>query len=142
MQICTSIDIDAPVERVWAILVDFENYPGWNPLTVKIKGDPEVGHEVTLYAMLGGRCMKRKHCISRVEPNQALCWTIVSNRPWLMRGERCQQLEDLGNGRCRYTNDERVEGLASIPVALLYKAKISRALDQLGEALKQQAENA
>lgn len=27
----TSIDVEAPVNRVWEILTAFESYPDWNP---------------------------------------------------------------------------------------------------------------
>lgn len=140
MQILTSIEIDAPVETVWAHLVDFAAYPEWNPLTVAVEGQPEVDAVVKLEVMLGGKKIRRSHVISRVDAPTALCWTIRTRKPWLMRGERCQALEDLGNGRCRYSSDERVEGLSSWLVAMFYKGTLRRALEDVGEALKGRAE--
>ena len=92
MRIQTSIDIDAPCEKVWAILVDFPNYEAWNPLTVKVKGEAKVDAVVKLHVQLGGQRMVRSHVISRVDENEALCWTIRTRQPWLMRGERCQTI--------------------------------------------------
>ena len=33
------IEIAAPPTAVWAILMDFDRYPEWNPFIVKISGD-------------------------------------------------------------------------------------------------------
>ena len=141
MRIQTSIDIDAPAEKVWAILVDFPTYEKWNPLTVKVKGEARVEEVVKLHVQLGGQRMVRSHVISRVDANEALCWTIRTRQPWLMRGERCQTLTSLENGGCRYDNDERVEGLASVFIRLFFTGKIRAALEQVGEGLKERAEN-
>ncbi len=39
----TEVEIDAPVERVWEIMTDFEAFPDWNPFIKKMRGDLEVG---------------------------------------------------------------------------------------------------
>ena len=141
MRVTTTIDIDASASAVWDILVDFSQYPAWNPLTVRVEGVPGVDEVVKLHVDLGGRIMVRKHVVSRVDAPTALCWTIRTRRPWLMRGERCQRIEPRGDGRCRYINDERVDGLASYLVALTFKRVIRRALERTGEALKDRAES-
>jgi len=141
MRITTQIEINAPAEKVWAILVDFPNYEAWNPLTVKVKGEAKVDEVVKLHVQLGGQRMVRSHVISRVDENEALCWTIRTRQPWLMRGERCQTITPLDDGRCRYSNDERVEGLSSLIVGLFFSGKIRGSLEQVGEQLKERAEN-
>ena len=141
MRITTSTDIQAPVEKVWSILKDFDSYPEWNPLTVKVRGELKVDEVVKLHVQLGGQRMVRKHIISRVVENEALCWTIRSKQPWLMRGERCQRLTALEDGGCRYENDERVEGLSSILVSLFFAGKIKSALEAVGDKLKERAES-
>ena len=39
----TEIVIDAPPEDVWAVLMDTEKYPEWNPVFVEVDGTFEVG---------------------------------------------------------------------------------------------------
>jgi hypothetical protein len=140
MVIRTAIDIEAPVATVWDILIDFESYEAWNPLTRRIEGVAVVDEVVKLHVDLGGKRLVRNHVISRVDEREALCWTIRTKKPWLMRGERSQTLEDLGGGRCRYCNEERVDGLASYIVALTYQGKIRRGIESVGRALKERAE--
>ena len=37
-EIKTEILIKAPIEKIWAVLVDFSNYSEWNPFIRKIEG--------------------------------------------------------------------------------------------------------
>ncbi len=141
MRIETVTEIHAPVAVVWAILIDFAAYPEWNPLTVQVHGEPRFGEVVRLHVDMGGKPMVRKHEISRVDAEAALCWTIRTRRPWLMRGERCQTLEATGPDHTLYHNDERVEGLVGPLVQLTYGRKIRTALEAVGAALKERAEN-
>ncbi len=39
----TEIVIDAPPEEVWAVLMDTEKYPEWNPVFVEVDGTFEAG---------------------------------------------------------------------------------------------------
>ena len=72
MRIQTEIEIDAPAEEVFSILMDFDKYPEWNPLTVRIDGVAEVDEVLKLHVLLGGKKMVRKHIVSRVDPPEAL----------------------------------------------------------------------
>ncbi len=139
MVLTTSIDIAAPPEVVWETLADFSTYADWNPLTPRVDGSLDVGETVTLTVRLGGNKMKRKHTLSRAD-GTALCWTIQSGAPWLIRGERCQTLTDLGDGTTRYENEERVEGLVGPLVKLTYGRTIQSALEAVGEGLKAHVE--
>src|SRR4029450_13975460 len=50
--ISATIDIDAPPERVWEVLVDFSAYPEWNPFMREVRGRAEAG--ARLGVRLGG----------------------------------------------------------------------------------------
>ena len=141
MLIATEIEIAASAEGVLSILVDFDSYSDWNPLVYRIQGTPTVDEVVKLYVNLGSQKLKRKHVISRVDSNEALCWTIQTQRPWLMRGERCQTLEVLDANRCVYRNEERVEGLSSLLVSAFFRGKIKAGIEACSLSLKQRAES-
>ena len=42
----TEIEIDAPVDRVWATFSDFGQWPEWNPFAVSLKGRVAVGEKL------------------------------------------------------------------------------------------------
>jgi hypothetical protein len=108
-----------------------------------VDGRLAVGEVVTLHVDLGGYETVRKHVVSRVDADRALCWTIRTRRPWLMRGERCQTLEDLGDGRTAYCNDEQVHGVASWFVVWLgVHRRIRAGIEAVGVALKVRCEGA
>ena len=42
----SEIQIDAPAERVWKLLTDFDSYPQWNPFIRNIGGLPAPGERL------------------------------------------------------------------------------------------------
>ena len=53
--ISTSIEIEAPPERVWGVLVDLPSYGAWNPFIVEAAGDVVPGSTIALRMALPGR---------------------------------------------------------------------------------------
>jgi uncharacterized protein YndB with AHSA1/START domain len=47
-ELVSSVDIAAPAERVWEVLVDFAAFPVWNPFITKAEGRLEIGGRLTL----------------------------------------------------------------------------------------------
>lgn len=141
MEIRTAIEIDAPAHDVWSILVNLEQYEEWNPLTVAAVGELVVGAPIRLYVKLGFLRMVRTHVISRIAIDAALCWRISNPLTWLIRGERCQTVEALAENRCRYRNVERIDGILSPIIKVLFGHSIRKALESVGVSLKHRAEN-
>jgi hypothetical protein len=56
----TSVRINAPIETVWAILIDFPAYETWNPYMVKIEGEAQAGANILVHSLpvQGGKVMK------------------------------------------------------------------------------------
>jgi uncharacterized protein YndB with AHSA1/START domain len=44
-----TVDIAAPAELVWSVLIDLERYPQWNPFTVKVESSLRLGEPVNLF---------------------------------------------------------------------------------------------
>ena len=136
MRIVTELRIDAPPEEVWAALSDLSTYPSWNPFTPKITGRLEVGTNVRLHVVLGGRKLVRSHQVSALDPPTRLCWTIITPMAWLIRGERCQSVEPHPDGGCVYRNDEQVHGLVGPMVGAFFASMIRAGLDEASAGLK------
>ena len=140
MIIETSIAVHAATEDVWSVLVDFERYEEWNPLTPRVDGMPRAGEVVTLSVSLLGLRMTRLHRISRVESPHMLAWTIESRFGWWLRGERRQFLEVSADGGCIYRNEEEICGLGSLFVKLFLGRVLRRSLEAVGLGLKRRVE--
>ena len=52
-RIATVIDIDAPAEAIWRVLVNFPAYPDWNPF-LRISGEAKVGARLEVTAQPEG----------------------------------------------------------------------------------------
>ena len=50
----TEIDIYAPPNKVWNLLIDFENYPNWNPYLRHISGPLTIGTKLKVSAHPSG----------------------------------------------------------------------------------------
>ena len=47
-ELVSSIDIAAPAERVWEVLIDFDAFPTWHPFITSAEGTVQVGGRLTL----------------------------------------------------------------------------------------------
>ena len=135
-----SIDIEAPVQRVWEILVDVERYGEWNPFTTRVDTSLEVGSSVDLYVTLGPFRLKQPELIQDVVPTSLLAWGMTMGARWLLKTRREQRLEPLGDSRCRYTTTDAFTGVLTPLVVLLFGGLIRRGFNAMALALKERAE--
>jgi uncharacterized protein YndB with AHSA1/START domain len=69
----TEIDINAPAERVWQLLTDFDSYPEWNPFIRWVRGYPQIGERLEVRIQpSGARGMTFRPTVRSVEPNRRL----------------------------------------------------------------------
>jgi hypothetical protein len=47
----TSIDIGAPLDRIWSVLTNYAAYHNWNPYIVRIEGEAVAGETVIVHSM-------------------------------------------------------------------------------------------
>ena len=134
------VEIEAPAERVWDILVDFERYGEWNPFTTRVDATLEIGAPVMLYVRLGWLKRKQPERIESVEPPHLLAWGTTMGHPVLLSALREQRVEALGERRCRYSTTDATTGLLTPLVALLFGRLIRQGFNDMAAALKTRAE--
>jgi hypothetical protein len=139
--------IDAPIERVWEIIIDFDRYPEWNPLNRFFRLDTraEVGQTVTFgpswgpyhEATLPDADFTQCETLTVWEENCCLAYAVIS---YCFNAERAQHISPLDAGRTRYQTYERMSGIIKPFVRRLYGARIVAGFTANGIALKQRAE--
>jgi hypothetical protein len=137
----TQIEINAPAERVWSLLMDFPSYPRWNPFIRSIDGNPMVGQSLNvLIQPPGSKAMRFRPTVLKVEPNREFRWKGKLLVPGLFDGEHYFQLEPKPGGGLVFRQGEMFSGLL-VP---LLKRSLDGATRQgfiaMNEALGREAE--
>ena len=136
------IEIDAPPERVWAVLTDFAAYPEWNPFIRRISG--EVREDAKLEVLIeppGARATTFKPTVRAVRANRELRWLGRLVLPGVFDGEHVLQIEPMDGDRSRFVQSERFSGLL-VGVVKGTLAKTEEGFEQMNVALKARVEAA
>jgi hypothetical protein len=137
----TTLAIAASAETVWAILIDFERYPEWNPSLPSITGDLSAGSTVALTLAMPGRpSPKVKAKLLEVSPPRRLTWHGNAGADWLFAGDREFLIEPQDDGTVLFTHVENVRGALFPLFRLVMGDAIHRHHDGLNAALKARAE--
>jgi hypothetical protein len=136
------IEIDAPPERVWAVVSDFAAYAEWNPFIRRISGELIEGARLEVrIEPPGGRAATFKPTVRAVEAQRELRWLGRLVLPGIIDGEHSLLIEPLDGGRSRFVQSERFTGLL---VGLVggTLAKTETGFEQMNDALKARVEQA
>lgn len=111
-QIETQVNIEAPAERIWTLLMDFERYPKWNPFIRHIEGRPEVGEKLRVEVQpTGGRAMSFEPQVLLVQTAHEFRWKGQFFVPGLFDGEHYFLLRREGDHQTMLIHGERFSGL-------------------------------
>ena len=142
----SEIEINAPAQKIWNIIIDFEHYPEWNTFTPRLGVKRiVVGEEFTLDCqMTEKQLLKDEHEAFLVyEPEKyKISWgtSRTRGRPGI-KSFRWQICEPLDDRRTHFINYEEFHGVLAPVVNLLYSKKLQRAYDRYCQALKKRAES-
>ena len=140
--------IEAPIEVVWAVVLDLDAYPAWNPFVVRIDrpvGRPAaVGDELVLHVRwASGRGVTTRERITRLEPPSDGRATLEYEfggplaALGLVRGRRLQELEGASGAPTRYRTAERLHGLLAFAAPI---GRVQDGFERHAAALKARAE--
>jgi hypothetical protein len=135
-------EIEAPIDRVWAILNDLDRYGEWNPFTPRVESTLRKGDPIHLHVRLvGERPMHRVEWVTRNEPF-TLGWEMKMGARFLLYAERVQVLTPLGGGRTHYRTEDCFSGWLRPVVLALFGRSMRRGFGDCARALKRRAESA
>lgn len=145
-----SIEIDAPLELVWSIMLDTGSYGEWNPFVVRADCEaPRVGEPIVLHVRwANGKGTRSPERISVVEPpatgddgvTRATLAYVFEGWParlGLVRGTRYQRLTQAPGGA---TNYDTVEEFSGPMVKYAGPGRVADGFRRHAQALKERAE--
>lgn len=136
----TTVDIAAPVERVWRTLTDFGRFPEWSRFILAVEGRLQVGQQLNVRLHDGGRPMQMRPRLVALREGTELRWRGAVGAHALFSGEHYFRLEPLGEGATRLTHGEVFSGLLT---RFLWKAldtRTRRAFHEFNKALRHRSE--
>ena len=138
IELRTETTIDAPVERVWQVLTDFEAFPQWNPFIRHIRGAPVEGSRLEVFLGASGtRGMKFRPKVLTVVPNRELRWLGRLGLPGLFDGEHIFELEAIGPGRTKFVQRERFRGIFLPFLRRSLDRDARRGFEEMNQALRE-----
>ena len=127
------LEIEAPIDLVWSVLVDYPRYSAWNPLLVHVEGEAREGELLTVHGAHGENVHDKTQVrVARVDPPSELRWSH-SRRDESVRGWR---LQALGPTRTRVVHD----CAASERTSERDSSELRRELGRMNVTLRIQAE--
>lgn len=108
LEYAIGVDIDAPAERIWALITDAEALVRWNSTINALDGRITDGERIALRStMAPERTFGLK--VTVVEPGREMVW--ADGFFPMFRGARTYRLTELGDGRTRFDMREVLSGL-------------------------------
>jgi hypothetical protein len=141
MEIKTEILINATPERVWEILINFDDYPNWNPFIKSIKGQAKAGNKITVrIEPPEAKGMTFNPRILTLEISKELSWLGHLLFPGLFDGRHKFEIIDNEDGTTTFKQSERFKGVL-VP---LFKSQLNtntkHGFIEMNEKLKELAE--
>jgi hypothetical protein len=144
------IEIDAPLDVVWAVMLDTSSYGEWNPFVFRVDCDaePAVGVPVRLHVRwANGRTTSSPERITAVEPPQdvgavrtallSYAYEGLPDRLGLVHSVRHQRLTQEPGGPTLY---DTVQELTGPMVRFAGPDRITDGFERHADGLKQRAE--
>lgn len=142
MEIYTDIEIATKAEKVWQILINFNDYSNWNPFLTKVEGKAQAGTKITIHVQAPGlKSMTFNPTIVKVEENRELRWIGKFFLPGVFDGEHIFMIEELESNRVRFIQKECYTGLLIPLMADKLNNNTRSGFELMNQAVKKLAES-
>ncbi len=139
-EITTSIEIGAPPESVWKVLMGFARFPDWNPYLTRIEGVAATDEKLEVrLEPPGAKAMTFRPTVLRVEEGREFRWLGHLLVPGVFDGEHIFELTDLG-GRTRFVQREEFRGFLAPLMLRAVGESTERGFVAMNEALRDRVE--
>lgn len=136
----TDIVINAPAEKVWAVLTDFENMPSWSSTFQGVEGDMAEGAEITsIYKGLFGKEMRIDHPLVTYIEGEEFSWSsevamgIVDNHIF--------RVEKIDENTTKFVQTDQPHGGATRVLGAAVSKMFKSMYETFNEELKERVES-
>lgn len=140
-EIREDIQILAPANVVWSILMDFEKYPEWNPFILSISGKKEKGAKLKVKLQPPGqRGMTFRPTVIELETGKHFAWLGKVLFHGLFDGEHHFKLIEKDEHTTLFRHYEYFSGILVTPLMKNLMGPTREGFAAMNLALKQRAE--
>lgn len=133
--------IDAPVERVWEVIVDLPRYPEWNPFVVAARSSLVAGDPIFLRVrVFPFFAQSQREIVTECFPGRRLCYGIRPLPARLLGSRRCQEVREATRESTRYTSEFELTGRLAPLTRTCFGARLEAGFGAASLALKRRAE--
>lgn len=134
-----SIVIDVPMDKLFAVIADYQSYPKFLPEVKSIRTSKRQGSEVDVHYEIEVLKKIRYTLRLREEPPNLISWTFVEGE--LMRDNRGRWLlEPAGEGKTKATYSIEMKLGPLVPKSIV-NVLVDSSLPKMLEAFKKRAES-
>lgn len=138
----TQIMVNSTPEKIWNILINFEEYELWNPFMTKVVGDAKLGSKIMVKIQtVRGKERTYYPIITKFEIDKELRWKGKSFMPGIFDGERIFIIEKSTNNQVSFLHKEIFTGLGVKFVGDKLGKDLKESFDKMNISLKSRAEN-
>jgi hypothetical protein len=140
-KISTECLINAPIDIVWKILTNFEDYKNWNPFIVDISGELQQGNQIKV-TIQNDRSSKMSFnpVILENQENKELKWRGKLIIKGLFDGEHQFLLEQISSHQTKLIHSEDFSGILVRLFLKSLQSNTQYGFEQMNQALKQKSE--
>ena len=141
-EIKSQITINAPINRVWDVLANFEAYASWSPTIRKFFGNPTVGHRTkVLLQQPNGFKIKMNPVFLKMDQNQELRWKGRLGIDGIFDGEHYFQLTAINETQTLFVQGEIFSGILVGLLKKMIDVDTLQGFELFNQAIKQEVEN-
>lgn len=139
-RITTSIDIAAPPEAVWKVLLDWSRYPDWNPTIRSITGQARRGGKITVSIASPVGTLPIDAVVTRLATNSGITWHSKLRVDGLFDRDHIIELSPDPVGT-RFTQTQTFSGLLARGASVVASSTVRDGFEKMNAALRDRVES-
>ncbi len=96
----TEIQISAPIDKVWQVITDFDDWKDWNPTVNRASGNASVGSKLSI-TICGEDCQDAgsfQPLVPEANPLKYFRWRATMMAGFLFKNDRVFELNEKNGG--------------------------------------------